>query len=961
MIRRVLLPLLCLFAASPAFAEGFQRGVALGETIHVYAAPDAKSPTLGTLDDGDAVLVLERSSTATWLDAEKDYWYRCESDGARVGWVHGSQILRSELEGQITASGVRVRQSPSPQGAFVRSLGAGTWVTVLDRTPEPETIGDATARWYQVRTGTATGWVFGRYLRLALTAPSAAHAPFLGWRCWPGRVGQLHPTDAQILSGLTQWRRIVEVDIARRLTPTDSAAVDDAMRRLAAGWGALRAEASADAMQAVEPLTQLTEDVATPLGSAQATGALFYAYAAAQGSEDESEITAALDRAMSLGRGKILTGTDWSTPADLAAFDRYLFLLEQEWKDALRARRWVETVATDTTQSSIVRAAAGAASVRLHFAARREPGAITAARRVFVLGGDAQVSCGPLPVHYGATALTVVCDELTVIGGAADAATMCEALARSGDPTLQAVARARLAQLHDAGVADLETVVAAYDAVPEFRIRLADLRTLDAGDSAARGATLRALTERVGAVDEAWVTGDRVRLRSAPSRRGAVLDALRRDTVVRMLYRPPAWAVADDLPWIKVRVRGGQIGWMTDQYLELRVPRAALLPETRGLLWSQAGGAPDGRSIAPGAEIDEPVVLWRVPDILSGGPALGDASGDGIADLVVTGVSGTSTCPRGVAALDGWTQGELWRAETAGCVGDSSVAVGGARVYVVSDGRTLEAFNLRTGEPAWSWQPDEAADLTAPAATSNVVAVGASDGSVTVLDAATGRQVMRAVLGAPVIAPPAIADGVVYAVTEEHVNAVDFHARRPLWRARLARHQRRRPGRGRTGGGIAVMDDLVLAVSPGGMLAVCDRARGNVRWQVDVGGTPAGGPIGDGARVIVALASGDLRAWTVGDGSPDWRSRAPGPITSRILLADHTLVFGTADGVVTGLSRVDGRMRWMLDLGAPLDRGPAGGGRRVVIGSSGGPLFVIGDAADAAGVAPAALRTGADR
>ncbi len=957
MIHRLLLALLLTAATGPAFADTLQRGVALGDTVTVHATPDGDALAIRTLADGDAVLVLEQSATRAWLGAEKDFWYRIDDGHGGDGWVHGSQLLRSDLEAQVSASGVRMRDAPGTHGGFVRSLSGGAWVSVLDRSPEPETIGERTARWYQVRAGTATGWVYGAYLQLALTAPSSAHAPFLGWRCWPGKPGQPRPTEAQILVGLTRWRAAVDADISRRLASGDSDDASDATKALALGWEALRADDATEAIRLLAPLMQVAEDMATPLGSAQAAAAVFYADAVARGTASAGDALPAIEQALATGRGKILTGTDWSAPADLAALDRGLFLLEQELKDARMARTWAERLATDPAQSPLVRAAAGVASARLHFAARREAAAITAARRVFTLSADAQVTCGSIPVHFGATALTLVCDQLAAVGGAEEAAAICESLSRSGDPTLQAVARARLARLRDIGTADMEAVIAAYESVPDFRVRLADLRTLDGGDSAARAQSLRALSERVGASDEAWVSGDRVRLRAAPSRRGAVLAALSRDTVVRLLYRRPAWAAQDELAWIKVRVRGGQTGWMVEDYLELKAPRIAALPQATGMLWSQPGGTPDGRATAPGAEIDEPVVLWQIPDVLSGGPALGDANGDGTADLIVTGVAGDRACPRGVAVLDGRTQGEFWRAQTAGCTSGRSVAVDGDLVFAVSDARTLEAFDLRTGDLAWTWQAAAGAKITAPVAASDMVAIGATDGSVTVLEARSGQQWLRARLGAEVTVPPAIVGDVLYAVNERYVSAVDLRSQRPLWRARLMRHPARATAAGRAAGGLAVQGDMLFAASPGGILVACHRTRGDSRWQLDLGGTPVGGPVADGHRVIVALANGDVSAWLAEDGSPDWRVSAPGPIASRMLVADHTLVVGSSDGSLSGLSRVDGRLRWRLPLGAPLDRGPAGGGGRVVIGSSRGPLFVVGDASAPAAIA-APLRSG---
>ena len=170
------LAIACALSVLPfaAQADVLQRGVAYGNDILIHNAADATAPTRGRLAEGDAVLVLEQSADRAWLEAEKEYWYRIEAGGGEQGWVHGSQLLRGELEGQIAGSGVRMRQTPGATGAFVQALSEGAWVTVLDRSADTATVADTTAYWFQVRAGNTTGWVFGRYVRLALTLPSGA-------------------------------------------------------------------------------------------------------------------------------------------------------------------------------------------------------------------------------------------------------------------------------------------------------------------------------------------------------------------------------------------------------------------------------------------------------------------------------------------------------------------------------------------------------------------------------------------------------------------------------------------------------------------------------------------------------------------------------------------------------------------------------------------------------------------
>jgi outer membrane protein assembly factor BamB len=287
--------------------------------------------------------------------------------------------------------------------------------------------------------------------------------------------------------------------------------------------------------------------------------------------------------------------------------------------------------------------------------------------------------------------------------------------------------------------------------------------------------------------------------------------------------------------------------------------------------------------------------------------------------------------------------------------------------------------------PAWTARVGQVNLPLSVSVSGNTVAVASSDGTVALLDAATGRDVWRASAGGPLAAgvgtdgsvvavvnrsnelvalsagkeawrqklgavaftAPFVAGGRVFVLTADRaVSAFDGQTGRRLW-------SQQRPGEAlvlrHSGVMLAVGDTLVVGLS--GRLVGLNPLNGSVRWEAPLA-TPRG--INDVER-LVDLVGGVSR---VGDtvcarafqasvgcvnaarGAVLWTKRANG---FEGLHGDEQLVFGTeSDGKVIAWRREDGERVWVNErlhyrgLTAPLALG-----RSVVVGDSTGLVHLL--------------------
>ncbi len=267
----------------------------------------------------------------------------------------------------------------------------------------------------------------------------------------------------------------------------------------------------------------------------------------------------------------------------------------------------------------------------------------------------------------------------------------------------------------------------------------------------------------------------------------------------------------------------------------------------------------------------------------------------------------------------------------------------------------------------------------------NTVTLAASDGTVAALDAATGVDLWRAQVGAPITAGVG-SDGKIAAVVTNANEVVALEAGRVLWRQKLPAQAytaplvaggrvfvatadrtvtaldgasgtrlwtQQRPGDAlvlkQSGVLLAVNDTLVLGQS--GRLLGLNPANGSVRWDVAIAtsrGTNdverlidlVGGVSRVGDSVCARAFQSSVGCVDAARGQLLWSKKSIGSVGVH---GDEKMVFGTeADGKVVAWKRSDGERAWSTDL--LLHRGlsaPVLLGRSVVVGDSTGLLHLL--------------------
>lgn len=287
--------------------------------------------------------------------------------------------------------------------------------------------------------------------------------------------------------------------------------------------------------------------------------------------------------------------------------------------------------------------------------------------------------------------------------------------------------------------------------------------------------------------------------------------------------------------------------------------------------------------------------------------------------------------------------------------------------------------------PAWTAKVGEVSFPLSVNTAAGSLAVASGDGTVAVLDPATGRDVWRSSVGSPIAAgvgsdgkllavitranelvalsagkeawrqkmsavgytPPFVAGGRVFVLTADRaVSAFDGQTGRKLWtqqragEALVLRH---------AGVMLAVGDTLVVGLS--GRLAGLNPSTGSSRWEVPIA-SPRG--LNDVERLVDLVGTvsrvGDsvcARAFQASVGCVDaargalvWTKPSNG---AEGVHGDGALVFGTeADGKVVAWKRENGERAWVTDK--LLHRGltaPLALGRSVIVGDSTGLVHLL--------------------
>ena len=290
--------------------------------------------------------------------------------------------------------------------------------------------------------------------------------------------------------------------------------------------------------------------------------------------------------------------------------------------------------------------------------------------------------------------------------------------------------------------------------------------------------------------------------------------------------------------------------------------------------------------------------LWEADTgiALSGGPGAGSG-------LLVVGSSGGD-----VVALSGADGSVTWRARVTSEV-LSAPAVGERIVAVRTVDGKLFGLDAATGERTWVY--DRTVPVLTlrgtggPVITGDIVVAGFDSGHLAAFSTADGQLLWESHVAAPtgrtelerladLDADPAVADGVVYAVTfQGRVTAFDLHTGGPLWQRDLSSHA-----------GIGIGRRLIYVTDEQSHVWAFDRRTGASLWRQDgLARRQLTRPVEFGDYVVVADFEGHVHWLSAEDGRFAARTRLDGAAVLAPPVANQTAVYILGgNGTLTSLA-----------------------------------------------------------
>jgi eukaryotic-like serine/threonine-protein kinase len=270
-----------------------------------------------------------------------------------------------------------------------------------------------------------------------------------------------------------------------------------------------------------------------------------------------------------------------------------------------------------------------------------------------------------------------------------------------------------------------------------------------------------------------------------------------------------------------------------------------------------------------------------------------------------------------------------WGIES-GQIYTSSPAIVGTTVVVGSIDGNVYAADVRTGRARWRYNLG-ARVYSSPAVATGVVYVGGQDGTVHAIDLATGRcrwrfdtegtRLKSADFGfdrTTVQSSPSVANGVVFVGARDGwLYAIDAASGTERWRFdHKVSWVNSTP---------AVSEGMVFAGSSDGhFVQAVDATTGQERWRAMVSGIVWGSPAVDADRVYVGEGDGTMYAIDKRNGQILWRYRVGHRVMSSALAHQGVLYFGSDDGAVYAVRGGDKPLRRAVYFDSALAAQPQG-------------------------------------
>lgn len=279
-----------------------------------------------------------------------------------------------------------------------------------------------------------------------------------------------------------------------------------------------------------------------------------------------------------------------------------------------------------------------------------------------------------------------------------------------------------------------------------------------------------------------------------------------------------------------------------------------------------------------------------------GFPAAAAVSPDGALPVVVVGDVGGL-----VRALDHTTGEVRWDYRTEAEISGGPTIIAsddGQRVLIGSQDATLSCLRLADGTVAWTHEIGDQIRCS-PTVAGGSVFVAGCDGSLHVIDAATGKETAAVPIDGPTGTTPAAHEGRIFFGTEGGVfYGIDIAPARAAWKTAAGM-------KGRTyRSSAAITGELAVVGSRGRAIEAFSCGDGSQRWRHPMRGRVDASPLvvhlGDGDReaVIVGDSAGRIVAVDAATGAPIWEFDAGGDFVGGAAVADGHVVLASGDGTI---------------------------------------------------------------
>ncbi|MFQ6097012.1 MAG: PQQ-binding-like beta-propeller repeat protein, partial [Armatimonadota bacterium] len=270
----------------------------------------------------------------------------------------------------------------------------------------------------------------------------------------------------------------------------------------------------------------------------------------------------------------------------------------------------------------------------------------------------------------------------------------------------------------------------------------------------------------------------------------------------------------------------------------------------------------------------------------------------------------------------------VWEQRT-GYEVNGSPTVAFDRVYV-GFGRTISAFEPRTGEPLWR-HPVRDVVASSPTIANALVIAGCLDEHVYCLEARTGRERWTQRLGGAVYSSPLVWDGLVYiGAADSRLYALDLATGAVRWTFEAGDEVSSSP---------TLFDEYVYVGARDGNIYAVGQKTGRLRWRFQTNDEVYSSPALAAGTLYVGSRDHRLYAIDAGAGEMKWTFETGDWVYSSPAVADETVYVGSYDGRLHAVDAVTGESVWEVELSGEVRSSPAIAQGALYVGTNDGRLY----------------------